>query len=897
MASLTDFTKKALGGINQKVSGVQNAASAQQQLAAARAALMGSVSGGQLASAQGVAGKTGSELTNVERYDFWQNSTQEQKDEFVKTGKIPASYTPKTNYTFWNAGNSTIGDYGIDDSNSATWQKIAALYNSGDVDGAMELVNGLSGQGKFGGYYDDNGNYWGFAQGYKGGANASYQPVIGGKIMTTGLDTTGTTIWLTPDGKALSMGQGGVLTDNGDTWSRTSGGDIFRAHAQQLDDAEASRAAYAAQNGGRYPWAQDPVSNGNGGLTYTGNSGGTPYQAALAQADASPGYPSGASGTYTPSQPMSYEQWSTQNGGKALSAPSAYDPNSDTLWQQYLKQYGDAKAPEWAGGDFDYTQNAAYQQYLKDWANKQAPEYAGDPYQAQRDAALAAYGEKWAGSDYQKQRDAALQKAQNMEWNYNPDTDPVWQAYQKQYRREGQRATEDTLGRVAGMTGGMPSSYAVTAASQAGNYYASQLSDKLPELYQQAYQRYLQEYQRQLGISDAYAGFDDREYSRWLQGQQQNLDLANAYNQYGQLDYQKYLDQLGQFNTDRNFNYGAAMDAINQGRSDYNTRYQQYLDQLGQFNTDRNFAYGTARDNQQLGRQANQDEYQRYLDALSQANYEDETAYSRYRDTISDQRYDQEWAQQLREYADQQNWKATEWQQYLREYGDKLSQQEREWVYQQSRDAVSDSRYTDELNYDRARQQYMDKYNIDQDTYNRQLNEAKLAAQYGYYDKLAEMLGIPVSMVQQSYSASGYRTGSGNGGGGGGGGDTKKSTGTSDLYKINAYQQAIGDYDAAVSSMANSGVSADDILAARQVAIDDTNRANDRPDAGFQTPDDVRKWLKQYGIESRGDWQIPNEAAYNRGKEDGKYSNYATYQDFLNAYAQYLKETYGGGSR
>ena len=138
---------------------------------------------------------------------------------------------------------------------------------------------------------------------------------------------------------------------------------------------------------------------------------------------------------------------------------------------------------------------------------------------AQRDAALAAYGEKWGGSEYQPLRDQYLQNAANMEWNYNPDTDPVWQAYQKQYRREGQRAAEDTLGRYAAMTGGMPSTAAVTAASQAGDYYASQLSDKLPEVYQQAYQRYLQEYQRQLGISDAYAGFDDREYQRWLQGQ------------------------------------------------------------------------------------------------------------------------------------------------------------------------------------------------------------------------------------------------------------------------------------------------------------------------------------------------------------------------------------------
>ena len=668
----------------------------------------------------------------------------------------------------WFNGMSRIGEaqgWKIDDSDTATWQQIAALANAGNTQGAINLANQLAAQGKFGGYYDKNGNYWGFAQGYTGGANASMQPVIGGKILTPkGLEAENTNVWLTPDGKALNYGQGGVLTDNGETWGTTDAnpygltgrwynehepiyGDIrdttWTAWAQQQGWNPAETQQHMAEAGAftnpalntlagnqqRLAELQanpnaDPAAIANLQSYIQKQQAATPYQQVLNS------YGSTPAGNFTPTQPVSYQEYLNQNGSKpaSLSAPGAYDPNSDTLWQQYLKEYGNAKAPEWTGGDYDYTQNAAYQQYLKDWASRQAPEYAGDPYQAQRDAALAAYGEKWGGSEYQKLRDQYLRNAANMEWNFDPSTDPVWQAYQKQYRREGQRATEDTLGRYAAMTGGMPSTAAVTAASQAGDYYASQLSDKLPEVYQQAYQRYLQEYQRQLGLSDAYAGYDDREYQRWLQSQAQNLDLANAYNQYGQLDYQKYLDQLGQFNTDRNFNYGAAMDAINQGRTDYNTRYQQYLDQLGQFNTDRNFAYGAARDNQSLGRQSVEDQYKRYLDALSQANYEDETAYNRYRDTISDQRYDAEWAQQLREYADSQNWKATEWQQYLREYGDKLSQTEREWAMQQA--------------------QYAD---------DKALAMAKLGAQYGDYSGL-EGMGIDTSSAnpkEVAYAADG----------------------------------------------------------------------------------------------------------------------------------------------
>lgn len=615
----------------------------------------------------------GTKVGNPILQQMFKDATDEQITEYLNTGRVPESYANAyhpQNYTFWNGGRVNEG-FRIDDSNSATWQEIARRYNAGDTQGAMDLVNGLSGKGTFGGYYDDAGNYWGFAQGYMGGANASYQPVLGGRLMTTGLDTTGTDIWLTPDGKALKMGQGGTLTDRGDTWSRYRQNDIADVSAELRRTEEQGQKDALSVNGGRDPYAADPVPNGNGGYTYTGGSGTptTPYQQAISNAQSSV---SGAP-TYTPPQAMSYQEYLTKNGGgqaAQLSAPGAYDPESDTLWQKYLQ----------------------------DWADKQAPEYAGDPYQAQRDAALAAYGEKWQGSEYQPLRDQYLQNAANMEWNYDPNTDPVWQALQKQYLREGRRATEDTLGRYAAMTGGMPSTAAVSAATQAGDYYAAQLSDRLPQVYQDAYNRYLQEYQKQLGISDAYAGFDDREYSRWLDQQGQNLELADRYNQYGQIDYSRFLDTVDQFNKDRSFNYGAA------------------------------------RDNQSLGRQMTEDQYRRYQDALSQANYEDEKAYNRYRDTVSDQRYDAEWAQKLREYADEQNWKTTEWQQYLREYGDKLSQQEREWAYQQLRDSISDARYEDTTAYQRS----LDAW-----------DQAQQAAKYGDYSGL-EGLGIDTSSLKNS---------------------------------------------------------------------------------------------------------------------------------------------------
>ena len=150
----------------------------------------------------------------------------------------------------------------------------------------------------------------------------------------------------------------------------------------------------------------------------------------------------------------------------------------------------------------------------------------------------------------------------------------------------------------------MPSSYAVTAASQAGDYYASQLADKIPELYNSAYQRYLQEFQRQLGISDQYAGFDDREYNR-------------------------YADRLGQYNTDRNFDYNRYRDAVGDYRYDDETQYNR--------------------------------NYQAQRDAVNDARYDQEWA-QKLREYADEQGWKQkDWEQYLREYGDKLSEQEREW--------------------------------------------------------------------------------------------------------------------------------------------------------------------------------------------------------------------------------------------
>lgn len=199
-------------------------------------------------------------------------------------------------------------------------------------------------------------------------------------------------------------------------------------------------------------------------------------------------------------------------------------------------------------------------------------------------------------------------------FSYDHTTDPLYSSYAKQYTREGKRATADALGEAASATGGIPSSYAVTAATQAGDYYASQLADKIPELYQIAYDKYLQEYQMKL--SD-----------------------INALQQQEAFAYGQYQDQLGQYNTDRNFDYAKWLDEYEMDQNRIDTlralrgdEYDMYLTQLGQYNTDRNFDYTQYLDEIDSQTLERNEEYQREQDEYNRAWDEEERAYQREQD-------------------------------------------------------------------------------------------------------------------------------------------------------------------------------------------------------------------------------------------------------------------------
>ena len=137
-------------------------------------------------------------------------------------------------------------------------------------------------------------------------------------------------------------------------------------------------------------------------------------------------------------------------------------------------------------------------------------------------------------------------------FSYNYLEDPLYQQYRDAYTREGERAMLNTMGQAAARTGGYLSTAGQVAAQQANNYYTAKIGDKIPELEQLAYQMWLDDYDMDV----------------------KNLGLLQGLEDF---NYDKYLTTLGQFNTDRNFNYGAYRDQVDDARYDSKEQYDRAL--------------------------------------------------------------------------------------------------------------------------------------------------------------------------------------------------------------------------------------------------------------------------------------------------------------------------------
>lgn len=290
------------------------------------------------------------------------------------------------------------------------------------------------------------------------------------------------------------------------------------------------------------------------------------------------------------------------NNAKDQAGKTAANQAAEALRRQYGSYLGGSDGSRYYGlGPSPGSYQSIYQQQMQE-ALDRLGNYGSFEY-----GAAPSYNNR-----YQQQIDDLLNRVQNYkDFTWSKENDPAYSAYAKQYRREGARATEDTMAAAAAATGGQISTAAMTAASQAGDYYAGKLADAIPMLYENAYQRYLSEYSKL-------------------------VDQLNQTQQQEQMDYNKYLTDLGQYNTDRNFSYNQWADGYNMLGS--------YLDILGNMD---NVAYDRLMD--QVGyNQDQQNLYQAQVDAILQAGGMPSSS------LVGQSGYSNEYIQAIRNYYAQQ---------------------------------------------------------------------------------------------------------------------------------------------------------------------------------------------------------------------------------------------------
>lgn len=366
---------------------------------------------------------------------------------------------------------------------------------------------------------------------------------------------------------------GVALVNAKNDWN-TATSDAARSAANQRAEAIRSNAYNTAgitsYTGGSWGAEYNPITNGS---AYNPTFNGNPTGSMLPQSSA------GTGSSFTPQTAQVNSQWSASN-------MSAYQPATIT--------------PSTPAPDFGT-----------------APQY-NSPYTSQIEGALGnlnsypEYTYQPFTSRYDDRIQTALDEAYNRDpFSYDYATDPVYQAYAKQYRREGDRALQNTLAQQAARTGGVASTAGIAAAQQANNYYNAQLADKIPQLYADAYNRYLSDYEMSRNKLTDLMALDNTDYDRYNTDRKFGFDVyQDRYNQ--MYDYYNAL-----LNQDENaFRQAEAV------RDQYNTDANRSLDVWSETNRNQQWA-------DEMARQAANDAWNAQMDLYGFGYDQDVDAYNR----------------------------------------------------------------------------------------------------------------------------------------------------------------------------------------------------------------------------------------------------------------------------
>ena len=157
-------------------------------------------------------------------------------------------------------------------------------------------------------------------------------------------------------------------------------------------------------------------------------------------------------------------------------------------------------------------------------------------------------------TSYSDKIDSIMSQIENRQpFNYDFNTDPLFQNALQGAMSAGQTAMQDTMGQAAALTGGYGSSYATSAANQAYNQFVKGAYENLPDYYNLARNAYNEEGQELLNRLGMYQTADESEYNR----------LNNAYGINADAAARLYEQEYNNFWQTQNFNESSRQWAAN----------------------------------------------------------------------------------------------------------------------------------------------------------------------------------------------------------------------------------------------------------------------------------------------------------------------------------------------
>lgn len=123
-----------------------------------------------------------------------------------------------------------------------------------------------------------------------------------------------------------------------------------------------------------------------------------------------------------------------------------------------------------------------------------------DPYQSAYNDKISALADKIANRE---------------QFQYDFNTDPLYQNYKDQYQRQATLGQESAMANAAALSGGYGNSYAATAGNLAYQENMAHLNDVIPQLYQMAYDKYNTDLANQRADLDMWRNLDSDDYSKY----------------------------------------------------------------------------------------------------------------------------------------------------------------------------------------------------------------------------------------------------------------------------------------------------------------------------------------------------------------------------------------------